>query len=118
MISKKPGKQRKAHYNSPLHTRNTLVAAMIDKKLRTKIKKRSIPVRKGDTVQMMRGDFKGHKGKVARVNLKRGRIFVEGITVQKADGSDILYPVHSSNVRIVKLQKKDKKRQISLERLS
>ena len=118
MKSKHPRKQRKALYNIPLHRRKTLVVALLDEKLRSKNKKRSLPIRKGDTVQLMWGDFKGHKGKVVKVNLKRGRIFVEGITVQKADGSEKFYPVHSSNVKIVKLMKKDEKRNASIKRSS
>jgi large subunit ribosomal protein L24 len=109
MKSKQPGKQRKARYKSPLHKRQKLVSALLDEKLRVKKKRRSMGLRKGDTVVVMRGDFKGHKGKVARVNLKRMKIFVEGVTVQKADGSDRFYPLDPSNVKIVKLAKREGK---------
>lgn len=107
MKSKQPGKQRKARYKSPLHRRQKLVSALLDGKLRAKHGRRSMGLRKGDTVVVMRGDFRGHKGKVARVSLKRMKVFVEGVTVQKADGSDRFYPLDPSNVKIVKLAKRD-----------
>ncbi len=116
MKSKQPRKQRKALYNTPLHRRKGLVSALLDEKLRSKNNRRSLPIRKGDTVQLMRGDFKGHKGKVVKVNLKKGKVFVDGVTVQKADGSDKFYPVDPSKVKIVKLVKKDEKREESIKR--
>lgn len=109
MKSRQPGKQRKALYKSPLHRRQKHFSALLDRKLRGKEKRRSMTLRKGDTVVVMRGDFKGHKGKVAKVNLKKMKIFVDGVTVQKADGSDRFYPMDPSKVRIVKLAKRDRK---------
>ncbi len=109
MESRQPGKQRKALYTSPLHKRQKMVSAPLSEKLRSKQKRRSMGLKKGDTVVVMRGDYKGHKGKVVKVSLKRRKIFVEGVTVQKADGSDRFYPVDPSNVRIVKLAKRTKK---------
>jgi large subunit ribosomal protein L24 len=107
--SRQPGKQRKALYTSPLHKKQKMISAHLSEKLRSKEKRRSMGVRKGDTVIVMRGDYKGHKGKVVKVSLKRRKIFVEGVTVQKADGSDRFYPVDPSNVKIVKLAKRTKK---------
>jgi large subunit ribosomal protein L24 len=109
MESRQPRKQRKALYKSPLHKRQKIVSASLNKKLRAKQKRRSMGLKSGDTVVIMRGDYKGHKGKVAKVSLKRRKVFVEGVTVQKADGSDRFYPVDPSNVKIVKLAKRTKK---------
>ena len=116
MRSKKPRKQRKALYSSPLHKRQKLMSATLSEKLREKYKRRNLPVRKGDTVQVMRGDFMGHKGIVNKVSLKKGRILVEGVTIEKADGSDRFYPLHPSNVKIIKTVMKDKERKKITER--
>ncbi|MEE8168019.1 MAG: 50S ribosomal protein L24 [Candidatus Hydrothermarchaeales archaeon] len=112
-ISKKPRKQRKALYNAPLHKRQKLISANLSEELREEYDRRSLGVRKGDTVELTRGDFKGHKGKVDRVDLKAGWIYVEGVSVQKADGSDRFYAVHPSNVMLVKLEMKDEKREMA-----
>ncbi|MFQ6135809.1 MAG: 50S ribosomal protein L24 [Candidatus Hydrothermarchaeales archaeon] len=108
--SKQARKQRKALYNAPMHKRQKLVSARLSDKLRVKYAKKSIPVRKGDTVEVMRGDFEGHKGKVEKVDLKRLRIFIEGVTIKRTDGRDRFYPVHPSNVRITKAVTKDERR--------
>lgn len=92
-----------------MHRRQKAAAAALSDKLREEHKKRSLPVKKGDTVEVMRGDFRDHKGKVIKVDLESGRLSVEGVTSQKADGSERFYPVHPSNVRIIKAEKRDKK---------
>ena len=38
-----------------------------------------MPVVKGDTVRVMRGNDKGKEGKIIRVHTKTGRIVVEGV---------------------------------------
>ncbi|MHC1579575.1 MAG: 50S ribosomal protein L24 [Candidatus Alkanophagales archaeon] len=114
--SKQPRKQRLAMYEAPLHVRRKFLSAPLSKELREKYGRRSLPVRKGDTVRILRGDFKGKEGKVTAVDLKRGVIFVEGVVVAKADLSEVPRPVHPSNVMITKLDLKDKWRARILER--
>lgn len=95
-------------YSAAMHRRQKAVVAALSDKLREEHKKRSLPVKKGDTVEVMRGDFREHKGKIIEVDLKSGRISIEGVTMQKADGSERFYPVHPSNVRIIKAEKRGK----------
>jgi len=114
--SKKPRKQRKRLYEAPLHVRRKLVAANLSKELREKYGRRSLPVRKGDVVKVMRGDFKGVEGAVERVDLKKLRIYVKDVTVTKANGQKVFYPLHPSNVQVVKLNLEDKERVVILER--
>ena len=61
--SSNPGKQRKYVYNAPMHIRRKLLTANLSEELRKKHNKRSIPLRKGDEVEIMRGEFKKKKGK-------------------------------------------------------
>lgn len=100
----------------PLHKRQKLMSATLSQQLRKKLGRRSLIVRKGDTVEILRGDFKGHKGKVEKVDLKRLRIYVQGATIQRSDGSERFYPIHPSNVRIVKAVLDDPKRKKIIER--
>ena len=59
--SKRPGKQRKYRGNLPLHQRKKLVNANLSKELRAKYKKRSMSIKKGFTVKIMKGKFKKHE---------------------------------------------------------
>ncbi len=111
-----PRKQRKFRINAPLHVRHKLVSANISPALRDQFGKRSMPVRKGDEVEVMRGSFRRFKGVVDRVDLKRGKIYVEGVKIKKVDGSEVLKALEPSNLRITKMGLDDKRRQRVLER--
>jgi large subunit ribosomal protein L24 len=115
-MSKLPGKQRKDLYKAPLHKRQKRVVSPLSAELRERYGRRSLPVRKGDTVRMLRGDFTGHEGKVEKVVLKTGRIHVEGVTIQKANATDRFLPVDPSKCEIVKLELSDDLRTKKLER--
>jgi len=77
---------------------------------------KTLPVRKGDTVRIQRGDNKGFEGKVSRVDLKAFRIYMEGLTREKVDGTNIFLPVHPSKVEIRNLNLDDKRRKAILDR--
>ena len=111
MISKQPRKQRKKLHNAPLHKRQKLVSVMLDKKLRKKFNRRSIPVRTGDKVEVLRGNYKGIRSNVKKVDLKLLQITLEEIKREKTDGTEIHVPFHPSNLKIIEPDMTDKKRQ-------
>ncbi len=112
-----PKKQRRAYFNAPLHKRQKLITAPLSRELQKQHGIRRLPVRKGDTVLIVRGDFKGVKGKVVKVDLRRLRIYVEGATLRKANGEVVYYPIHPSKVVIVELDLSDPKRKEMIERI-
>ena len=109
--SKSPRKQHKYRYNAPLHLRKEFLKVHLSKDLRKKHGKRSMTVRKGDTIIILRGQFTKKTGTVARVGLKKSEVFVNGIEREKKDGSKALYPVQPSNIMITEFSIDDKKRQ-------
>ncbi len=110
MTSSQPRKQRKSRYQAPLHLRHKFLGALLSDDLKEKHKIKTIPVRMGDTVKIMRGDHRGTEGKIAGVNLEKMTITVDGVTVTKSDGTEVPRPVHPSNVMITKLEIKDERR--------
>jgi large subunit ribosomal protein L24 len=112
----KPSKQRKMLFKAPDHIRHRLFAAHLSPELRATHIVKSLPVRSGDTVRVMRGDRKGFEGKITRINLKKYRIYVEGLTREKVDGTTIFVPVHPSKVMVTRLNLDDKWRKKILER--
>ncbi|ADI32521.1 50S ribosomal protein L24 [Staphylothermus hellenicus] len=114
--SSKPSKQRKALFNMPLHLRHKLFNAPLSRELREKYGVKKLPVRKGDVVRIMRGDWKGHEGKVVRLDLRRVRLYIEGVQRKKADQTPVYYPIHPSKVMIIKLDLSDKWRRKIIER--
>lgn len=108
--SKKPSKQRNYVKNAPLHVRSKLLGSHVSKELRSKLKIRSLRVRRGDKVKVLRGQFRGKTGTVERVDTKRGKVFITGVDFVKKDGSKSLYPVHASKILIQDLEGSDKRR--------
>ena len=113
---RKPTKQRKMLFQAPDHIRHKHFAAPLSPELRASRGVRAIPVRSGDAVRIMRGDHKGFEGKVTRIDRRKYRIYVEGLTREKVDGTTILVPVHPSKVMITNLNLEDKWRKQVLER--
>jgi len=110
--SKQPRKQRKYLANAPLHLKKKLLGVNLSKELRKKYGKRTIAIRKGDSVKIMRGKFKKKKGKVNEVSLKFSKVIVDGIQVKKQDGSKANVKLQPSNLQIIELNLEDKKRKI------
>lgn len=76
----------------------------------------SMPLRKGDTVMVMRGAFRDVEGKVTRTSRKKVSVYIEGVTKEKSDGSTIFLPVNPSKVMLTKLNLDDKWRKKILAR--
>ena len=96
--SKQPRKQRKWFINAPKHVRHKQMSVHLAEELLLKYNVRSVPVRKGDTVKIMRGALKGHVDKVAKVSLKKGMVTIEKATIAKADGTQLPKWIHPSNL--------------------
>jgi len=107
--SKQPRKQRKYLHNLPNHLRQKQMGATLDKDLRKKLGRRSLEIRKGDEVVVMRGKFKKKTGKVVTVNVKESVVAIENIQNTKKDGSKVNVWFHPSKLKI-KLVSEDKRR--------
>ena len=114
--SKKIRKQRKYRFKSPLHIKQKFAGAHLSKELRKKYSKRSMPLRKGDKVRIMAGQFKKNEDKVESIDLKTTRVFVSGAEITKKDGSKKLIALHPSNLMITELNLDDKLRIKTLEK--
>jgi len=95
-------------FQAPDHIRHKHFAAPLSPELRASRRVRALPVRSGDAVRIMRGDRKGFEGKVTRIDRKKYRIYVEGLTREKVDGTTISVPIHPSKVMITNLNLEDK----------
>nr|GEY25841.1 60S ribosomal protein L26-1-like [Tanacetum cinerariifolium] len=108
-------KCRKAHFTAPSSVRRVLMSAPLSNDLRTKYNVRSVPVRKDDEVQVVRGTYKGREGKVVQVYRRKWVIHIERITREKVNGQTVNVGVNPSKVVVTKL-KLDKDRKDLLER--
>ena len=84
--SVQPRKQRKYVKNAPLHIKRKMLASRLSKELTKRYGRRSISIRKGDIVKIVRGNFKDHSGKIDKVLTKKLKVYTEGIQNLKRDG--------------------------------
>jgi large subunit ribosomal protein L24 len=106
MVTSIPRKQRKNHFNAPLHIKQNKVCASVSNDLKATTGKKTMRVKKNYQVEVLRGENKGKKGKVTRVILKTCKIYIDGVTTNKADGKEANIPLDPSNVRIIKVDSK------------
>ena len=116
MKTTKPRKQRKRLHQAPLCKRYKRFSAPLAPTLKASHNTSSVSVRTGDTVQITTGDRKGFEGKVIRVDRRKYRVYVEGVTMEKVDGTAVPIPLHPSKVMITQLTLDDKWRREALKR--
>jgi large subunit ribosomal protein L24 len=112
----KPSTIRKKKYNAPNHIRRKFLSAPLSPSLRAEHGTRSMPIVVDDTVSIIKGDRRLSEGKVIRVDHKKSRIYIEGITRNRMDGSSVQIPIRSQNVMITRLNLSDQWRRKILER--
>lgn len=115
--SSKARVQRKRQANVPAHVKRKMVSSHLSDALREKYGVRTARVCKGDTVVILRGneDIRGTEAKVLDVFTDTGRVSIEGITINQADGTATVRPIHASNLVIVKMNDEDPWRMDALE---
>ena len=125
MSSTQPRKQRLARYTAPYHRRHREMSAPIDRGLRERqlargfMYPRAMSVRKGDRVLIVRGEGKSKSAtKVAKVDRKARKIYVEGFTYFKSDGTELQRPIDPSNVVIINPDWADIRRRKLLTRVN
>ena len=112
-----PRKQRKYRANAPLHVKGKFMHAPLSKELRKKYNIRSLHLRKGDKVKVLRGQFKGVVGRIENLSLIREFVNIAKAEILKKDGSKQYYPIHPSNVIILEIES-ERKRQKRFQRTS
>jgi large subunit ribosomal protein L24 len=99
----------------PKHKRDKMVGAILDDTLRKQYGRKNIRVVKGDSIRVMRGEYKGVEGKVEKVNTEKATFHVEGIQREKIRGGQVKVPIHSSNVMVISLNLDDDYRSNKLQ---
>ena len=112
----KPTKMRNSMiYRATMQTRSKQLGSALSKDLRKKYGKRSVRVVEGDNVTILRGEFKGVDGKVAKVSTEKSSVAIEGVKKEKTKGEKFDVYIHSSNLVVTSLNTEDKRRVSKLE---
>ncbi len=108
--SKNPSKQRKYRSNAPYHHRGRFLSVHLSGKVKDRVGTRSLPVRAGDKVRVMRGDHSGKTGEVDRVDPDEQKVYVNGIDRETVSGSEVEIALRPSNLEITRLNLDDDRR--------
>lgn len=103
-------KQRKRRENAPKHRRKQFLKARLSDRLQEKIGVKQATIRVGDTVEVMRGDWKGIRGEVTRINYDTYNVFVDGVVIEANDGSESKVPLDPSNLLLTDVSLSDNRR--------
>jgi large subunit ribosomal protein L24 len=98
----------------PKHQRDKMIGSTLADNLRQQYGRRSVRVIKGDSIRVMRGEYRGVEGKVEKVNTENGTLQIEGVQHEKIRGGQVKVPIHASNVMVTSLKMDDKYRQSAL----
>jgi len=112
----KPTKMRnKLIYRATFHTRSKQLGSQLSEDLRKKYGKKSVRVIEGDSIKIVRGEFKGVDGKISKVSTKKNSVAVEGVKKEKTKGDKFDVYIHTSNLLVTGLNTEDKWRIAKLE---
>jgi len=112
----KPTKSRNnLIYRATFHTRSKQLGSQLSEDLRKKYGKKSVRVIKGDSIKIVRGEFKGVDGKVSKVLTEKNSVSVEGVKKEKTKGEKFDVYIHTSNLLVTDLNTDDKWRIAKLE---
>ncbi len=112
----KPTKMRnKMIYRATFQTRSKQLGSALSKDLYKKYGKRSVRVNEGDSVKIVRGEFKGVDGKISKISPQKNSVAIEGIKKEKSKGDKFDVYIHTSNLLVTSLNTENKWRIAKLE---
>ena len=104
----KPTKMRNMQiYRASAGTRNKQLICNVSKNLRLKHGKRNTRVMEGDSIKVVRGEYKGVTGKVNSVSLEYGTVAIDGLKKEKVKGEKFDVYIRASNIIITGLDNED-----------
>ena len=113
LVASKRRTQRKLQLSAPSSIKRRLMSCHLAKTLRDEHKLRALPIKRGDEVKILKGKWKGKKGKVVQVYRRRSIIHVDKIQREKQNGQTVFFPIRPSYCIIEKLvNNKDRKKTI------
>ncbi|MCJ8307005.1 MAG: 50S ribosomal protein L24 [Nitrosopumilus sp.] len=112
----KPTKMRNQMiYQATFQTRSKQLGSALSKDLHKKYGKRSVRVIEGDSVTILRGEFKGVDGKISKISTEKTSVAIDGVKKEKTKGEKFDVYIHTSNLVVTLLNSSDKWRIAKLE---
>jgi large subunit ribosomal protein L24 len=91
------------------------MGSSLSKDLQKKYGKKSARVVEGDSVSILRGEFKGVDGKISKISTQKSSVAIDGVKKEKTKGDKFDVYIHTSNLVITSLNSEDRWRMAKLE---
>ena len=102
-------------FQATLQTRSKQMGSALSKDLQKKYGKKSARIIEGDSVTILRGEFKGVDGKISKISTQKSSVAIDGVKKEKTKGDKFDVYIHTSNLVITSLNSSDKWRMTKLE---
>ncbi len=110
-----PRRQRRAVYDADSFARRRRMTVPLSRELRGRFHRRSLPVRKGDTVLVMRGSFVGREERVAKVDRRGYSVTLDNVTLKSGEEKLKPLPIRTNHLLLVRLNLADAWRREALK---
>jgi large subunit ribosomal protein L24 len=105
--SRLPRKQRLARFTAHTTLRRRLMSVPLSRDLRARYGRRQLPIRKGDTVRVLRGSFIGREERVAKVDRRSYSVTLDNITVKTGESKLKPLPLRTNSLLLTRLNLAD-----------
>src|SRR5580692_5752534 len=102
-----PRRQRKALYDAHSAERRRRMSVALSRELRQRYGRRQVPVRKGDTVRILSGSFRGREERVAKVVRRDYTVTLDNVTGKTGDQKLKPLPIRLAHLLLVRLNLSD-----------
>ena len=102
-------------FQATFQTRSKQLGSALSKDLQKKYGKKSARAIEGDSITILRGEFKGVDGKISKISTQKTSVSIEGVKKEKTKGDKFDVYIHTSNLVITSLNTSDKWRMAKLE---
>jgi large subunit ribosomal protein L24 len=105
--STQPRKQRRVAFNASAFDRHRQMTVALSRELRARYKRRALPLRKGDTVRIISGKFKGTEERISKVDMRSLRVTLDSVTIKKVDQKLKPLPIPANTLILTRLNLAD-----------
>jgi len=110
-----PRRQRRAVFEATTAERRRRMTVPLSRELRTRFHRRSIPLRKGDTVRVMKGSYIGREERVQKISHRDYSVTLDNVTLKSGEEKLKPLPIRTNHLLIVRLNLADEWRREALK---
>jgi large subunit ribosomal protein L24 len=91
------------------------MTVLLSRELRARFHRRSVPLRKGDTVRVMKGSYLGREERVAKIGRRDYTVTLDNVTLKTGEEKLKPLPIRTNHLVIIRLNLADEWRRETLK---